>query len=65
MPFAQSEELQRALTELGCDAILVPIVGAHHGWRPGHPDVEQRKMDFFDKHLRGADIEVSSDPIDQ
>ena len=65
MPFAQSEELQRALTELGCDAILVPIVGAHHGWRPGHPDVEARMMDFFDKHLRGADIEVSSDPIDQ
>lgn len=65
VPFAQSEELQRALTEQGVDAILVPIVGAAHGWRPGHPDVEARMMDFFDKHLRGADLEVSSEPIEK
>lgn len=62
VPFAQSEELNEALSEAGVDVTFVPVEGAQHGWGP-NADAEARMDAFFDKHLKGEDVEVSSDPI--
>lgn len=59
VPFAQSEELAARLGEKGVEVGLQKIPGAGHGGpafvQPAISGLVQR---FFDKHLKGADVEV-------
>jgi acetyl esterase/lipase len=61
VPFEQAELFRDALRKAGVHVILVPIEGGGHGF--GGPEVYQRVTAFLDKHLRGKDVKVSSDPI--
>jgi dipeptidyl aminopeptidase/acylaminoacyl peptidase len=62
--FNQSERFVEALKKAGVDVTFVPVVGAGHGNFRG-PEVPQRVQRFFDKHLRGQDVTISEEPIDQ
>lgn len=62
IPFQQSESFVAALKKVKVSATLVPVEGGLHG-KFRSPDVAKRFYAFFDKHLRGADVEVSVDPI--
>jgi len=62
VPLEHAEKLQRALSKTGVDATLVKIMGGGHGI--GGPEVQRRVVAFFEKHLRGQDVEVSSKPIE-
>jgi dipeptidyl aminopeptidase/acylaminoacyl peptidase len=61
VPLAQAETLFAALKKAGADAMFVKIEGGGHGI--GGPEVQARVQAFFDKHLRGRDVEVSDAPI--
>jgi acetyl esterase/lipase len=61
VPFQQAESLHAALSKAGVDSTLLKIEGGGHGI--GGPEVLQRVKAFFDKHLRGRDVEVSGEPI--
>ncbi len=62
VPIAQSEEFYGVLKAAGVDATYVPILGAGHGW-PSNPEVDRRVDAFFARHLEGAEVEISSEPI--
>lgn len=62
VPFNQSELLAAALTKVGVENVVVPVTGAGHG-NFGTPEVAARLKQFFDKHLLGKDIAISSEPI--
>ena len=62
VPFSQSELLHAALEEAGVDSLLVPVKGGKHGNFPAN-EVAKRLRQFFDKHLRGKEISISSEPI--
>ncbi|HEY2413942.1 MAG TPA: alpha/beta hydrolase fold domain-containing protein [Pirellulaceae bacterium] len=62
IPFKQSEILLENLKKAGVDAMLVPVTGGGHG-DFGTQEVPNRAKQFFDKHLRGQDVTVSSEPI--
>jgi acetyl esterase/lipase len=54
VPFAQSEQLHRALTAAGVDARLVPVDGAMHIF-DGHDDIDglvRLSVDYLAEHLR-------------
>jgi acetyl esterase/lipase len=61
VPLAQAESLYAALKKAGARATLVKMEGGGHGI--GGPEVSQRVRTFFDKYLRGQDVEVSDKPI--
>ena len=61
VPFAQAETLHAALKKAGVDSTFVRIEGGGHGI--GGPEVMQRVRAFFDKYLRGREVEVSDKPI--
>ena len=61
VPFEQAEMFDDALRKAGVDVTFVKIVGGGHGI--GGEAVHQRVRAFFDKHLRGQPVEVSSEPI--
>lgn len=63
VPLSESETLARALTDArpAVPPILIRMVGAGHGF--GGPALDARVRAFFDKHLRGAVVEVSDAPI--
>ncbi|QDU97185.1 alpha/beta hydrolase fold domain-containing protein [Lignipirellula cremea] len=64
VPYSQSELLHKLLQKAGVASLLVPIEGAGHGrFRSEEP--AQRMRDFFDLHLRGQKVDVSSEPISQ
>lgn len=56
--------LGEALLKVGVESILVPVEGGGHG---GFPPIElaDRLRKFFDKHLLGEDVVISSEPIKQ
>jgi acetyl esterase/lipase len=62
VPFSQSEELRDALKKAGVEAVLISVEGAGHG-RFGTPEVQRRMTQFFDKHLQGKDVSISTEPI--
>lgn len=64
VPFNQSELLHEALQKAGVESVLVPVQGGGHG-NFGTSDVTQRMRQFFDNHLRGKDVPISSEPIKQ
>lgn len=61
VPLEQAETLHQALKKVGADVTFVKIVGGGHGI--GGPEIARRVEAFFEKHLRGRDVEVSSEPI--
>jgi len=64
VPFSQSELLHAALQKAGVDSILIPVEGGGHGnFRTN--EVALRMQQFFDKHLRGAGVTISPEPIKQ
>ncbi|MCU0879002.1 MAG: alpha/beta hydrolase [Pirellulaceae bacterium] len=64
VPFQQSEVLHAALEKAGVESTLVPVEGGGHG-NFRSDEVGKRLRQFFDKHLRGADVSISSEPIKQ
>ncbi len=62
VPFEQSKTFAEALSKAGVDVTFVPVTDGGHGWGPNR-EVDARVDDFFDKHLMGKEVEVSSDPI--
>ena len=61
VPIAQADALHAALEKAGVDSTLVKVEGGGHGF--GGEEVVARVNAFFDKHLRGKDVEVSGEPI--
>ncbi len=61
VPIRQAEILYAALQQAGVEAVFVKIEGGGHGI--DGPEVKERVMAFFDKHLRGQQVEVSAEPI--
>jgi acetyl esterase/lipase len=62
VPFEQAEMFHQALEQAGVDVTFVKIIGGGHGI--GGEEVLERVKSFFEKHLRGQDVEVSAEPID-
>ncbi len=62
VPFNQSELLHEALKTVGVDSVLVTVQGGGHGGFPSS-ELADRLRQFFDKHLRGKDVVISSEPI--
>jgi acetyl esterase/lipase len=61
VPLAQAEVLYAALKKAGVDATFVKMEGGGHGI--GGPEIQKRVHAFFEKHLRGRNVEVSDTPI--
>ena len=62
VPFEQAETFSAALRQAGVDVTLVKIIGGGHAI--GGDEVMQRVKAFFEKHLRGQEVEVSDQPIE-
>lgn len=59
VPYGQSVELADLLTKAGVDVILQRMPGSGHGGPAfGLAAVNKLTEDFFDKHLKGADVKV-------
>jgi hypothetical protein len=52
-----------ALQKAGVDVTFVRVNGAGHG-NFRNPEVPLRVQRFFDKHLRGQNVTVSGEPIE-
>jgi dipeptidyl aminopeptidase/acylaminoacyl peptidase len=61
VPYTQAETLYATLKKAGVDVTLVKLEGAGHFFLGG--EVDRRVTAFFDKHLRGRDVTISSAPI--
>ena len=44
------------------EAVLIPVEGGEHG-NFGTPEVPQRLRQFFDRHLLGKEVSISTEPI--
>ena len=59
VPYAQSVQLKSALKAQGVPVWLQTLPGAGHGGPSfAWPGVQQLMRDFFDKHLKGADVDI-------
>jgi acetyl esterase/lipase len=59
VPYAQSTEFADALKRAGVDVVLQPVPGAGHGGPQfASPAANRLYKKFFDKHLKGAPVEV-------
>jgi acetyl esterase/lipase len=62
VPHDQSVRLAAALEKAGVPCTFVTIKGAGHGF--GGPEIHERVRLFLEKHLLGADVEVSAEAIE-
>ena len=63
VPYAQSVQLEAALKAKGVAVWLQTLRGSGHGGPAfGKPAVSQLMQAFFDKHLKGADVEIKLVP---
>lgn len=63
VPYAQSEEFAEALKAKGVDVWLQKLPGSGHGGPAfGKPAVVNLMQNFFDKHLKGSDVEINLVP---
>lgn len=60
--FDQSAQFRAAAEKAGASALLIPLIGVDHNFSAS-AETLGRVRQFFDKHLRGAAIEVLSEPI--
>ena len=63
VPFHQSQLLDAAFGKVGLKQVFIHVVGAGHGF--GGAEFDKRVRAFFDKHLHGKNVKVSSAPIKQ
>jgi acetyl esterase/lipase len=61
--FNQSERFAAALKKAGVDVTFVRVAGAGHG-NFRSPEVPRRVQLFFDKHLRGQNVAIPDEPIE-
>jgi acetyl esterase/lipase len=61
VPFAQATEFDAALKKAGVESLLIEMTNGGHGFRS--PELDKRLQQFFDKHLRGIQAEISTSPI--
>jgi len=63
VPYAQSVQLEAALRAQGVEVWLQKLPGAGHGGPAfAKPSVIQLTRDFFDRHLKNADVEIKLIP---
>lgn len=63
VPYAQSEQLAAALKAKGREVWLQKLPGSGHGGPAfGKPPVMRLTQNFFDKHLKGADVKIELVP---
>ncbi|MFM9960209.1 MAG: alpha/beta hydrolase fold domain-containing protein [Planctomycetaceae bacterium] len=63
VPYAQSEEFAAALKEKGVEVWLQKLPGSGHGGGGfGKPPIINLMQNFFDKHLKGADVKIELVP---
>lgn len=63
VPYAQSVQLEAALKAQGVPVWLQTLPGANHGGPMfGKPAMLQLTQNFFDKHLKGADVPIDLVP---
>jgi acetyl esterase/lipase len=63
VPYAQSEQLAATLKAKGVAVWLQKLPGSGHGGPAfGKPAVQQLTQNFFDKHLKGADVKIELVP---
>ena len=63
VPYAQSEEFAVALKEKGVEVWLQKLPGSGHGGGAfGKPAIIALMQNFFDKHLKGADVKIELVP---
>ncbi len=66
VPYAQSVQFEAALKAAGVPVWLQTLPGAGHGGPSfAWPGVQQLMRDFFDKHLKGADVELRLVPAEK
>ena len=66
VPYAQSTELADDLKRAGVDVLLQTIPGANHGGPQfSTPAMNELYKNFFDKHLKGADVKVKVLPASE
>lgn len=61
VPFHQSVELDEKLRESQVESIFIYIEQGGHGFNA--PEAEKRVQAFLDKHLRGVESDISSEPV--
>ena len=61
VPYVQAEELAAAARRAGVAHALLPMQGFGHGFQS--PEEDRRVRAFFDRQLRGMQVEVSLTPI--
>ncbi len=62
VPFAQGESLAAALEKAGAPVTFVRIEGGPHGFG-NNREIMHRKLEFFERNLRGQAVEISAAPI--
>ena len=63
VPYAQSEEMAAALKAKGVPVWLQTLPGSGHGGGGfGKPQIHELMQNFFDKHLKAADLEIKLVP---
>jgi len=66
VPYAQSVQFEAALKAAGVPVWLQTLPGAGHGGPSfAWPGVQQLMRDFFDKHLKGADVDIRLVPAEK
>ena len=65
VPYAQSTELEALLQKNGVEVTLQKLPGAGHGGPAFNlPAVRELTSNFFDRHLKGRDIEIKALPAE-
>lgn len=65
VPYAQSTELEGLLQKNGVEVTLQKLPGAGHGGPAFNlPAVRELTSNFFDRHLKGRDIEIKALPAE-
>lgn len=59
--FKHAERIDAALTAAGVPSLLIPAIGCGHGIR--HPQMHDRVAKFFDRHLRGMQVDIPAEPL--
>ena len=61
VPFAQGEAMAAALEKAGTSVTFVRVEGGGHGL--GGREINLRRQNFFERHLRGQAVEIPATPI--
>jgi acetyl esterase/lipase len=61
VPFAQGEAMSAALQKAGTSVTFVRVEGGGHGLQGR--ETNQRRRDFFERHLRGQNVDIPATPI--